>query len=88
MAQMRFITALLWLLAAAPLFAQEDARPDLSIREPERAARGRVAVLFSDLNLTYFWGDPQAHSRAPSLRFGVNLLVFAIDRQQAGPALR
>ncbi|MBN60282.1 MAG: hypothetical protein CME20_02890 [Gemmatimonadetes bacterium] len=50
--------------------------------------RGRVAVLFSDLNLTYFWGDPQAHSRAPSLRFGVNLLVFAIARQQAGPALR
>ena len=235
MAQMRFITALLWLLAAAPLAAQEDARPDLSIREPERGARartyvlasliykdaedgidrfplavpeliqyvednteldvrlrgedrtlrrlgrflqdggllyaedvrprglgrfrfgdagrsgtpfdrqfkelvkdpdilgaggsrwrkvprdhtlysrffalpdgpppgahqpgtitdlemleyrGRVAVLFSDLNLTYFWGDPQAHSRAPSLRFGVNLLVFAIARQQAGPALR
>ena len=231
MAQMRFITALLWLLAAAPLAAQEHARPDLSIREPERSARartyvlasliykdaedgvdrfplavpeliqyvednteldvglrgedrtlrqldgitllyaedvrprglgrfrfgdagragtpfdrqfkelvkdsdilgaggsrwrkvprdhalyssffalpdgpppgahqpgtitdlemleyrGRVAVLFSDLNLTYFWGDPQAHSRAPSLRFGVNLLVFAIARQQAGPALR
>ena len=231
MAQMRFITALLWLLAAAPLAAQEDARPDLSIREPERGARartyvlasliykdaedgvdrfplavpeliqyvednteldvglrgedrtlrqldgitllyaedvrprglglfrfgdagrsgtpfdrhfkelvkdpdilgaggsrwrkvprdqalyssffalpdgpppgahqpgtitdlemleyrGRVAVLFSDLNLTYFWDDPEAHGRAPSLRFGVNLLAFAIARQQAGSALR
>lgn len=50
--------------------------------------RGRVVVIFSDLNLTYYWSDPLAQGREPSLQFGVNLLVFAMARQQAGPALR
>ena len=50
--------------------------------------RGRISVIFSDLNLTYYWGDPLAQGREPSLQFGVNLLVFAMARQQAGPALR
>jgi hypothetical protein len=50
--------------------------------------RGRVAVVFSDLNISYLWSDPQATGHQRSLHFGVNLLVFARAQQQAGPALR
>lgn len=67
-----------------PGAAQAGTETDLEMLE----YRGRVGVIFSDLNLTYLWGDPLAQGREPSLQFGVNLLVFAMTRQQAGPALR
>jgi hypothetical protein len=49
--------------------------------------RGRGTVIFSDMNFTYYWSAPQAQNREPSLQFGVNLIVCAMARQQAGPAL-
>jgi hypothetical protein len=43
--------------------------------------RGRVAVVFSDLNLSWYWGDTQADSeRERGLQFGVNLIVFALTQ--------
>lgn len=46
--------------------------------------RGRVAVIFSELNLSRFWGDVEAESRELGLRFGVNLVVFAMTQKAAG----
>jgi hypothetical protein len=43
--------------------------------------RGRPAVLFSDLNLSWFWGDPLAEGRLRGLQFGGNLIVYAMTRQ-------
>ena len=42
--------------------------------------RGRVAVVFSDLNISWYWGDPQADARERGLQFGVNLVVFALTQ--------
>ena len=42
--------------------------------------RGRVAVVFSDLNISYYWGDPLADARERGLQFGVNLIVFALTQ--------
>jgi hypothetical protein len=42
--------------------------------------RGRVAVVFSDLNISYYWGDPLADARERGLQFGVNLVVFALTQ--------
>lgn len=47
--------------------------------------RGRLAVLFSNLNLTWYWGsdgakDPQTGGRTPGLTFGVNVIVFALTQ--------
>jgi len=42
--------------------------------------RGRVAVVFSDLNISYYWGDPRADARERGLQFGVNLIVFALTQ--------
>ena len=42
--------------------------------------RGRVAVVFSDLNLSWYWGDPMADARERGLQFGVNLIVFALTQ--------
>ena len=129
----------IWILYIAPLFAEEETRPDLA--EPVRATRnetyvvasllyrnaedirprdhalyssffalpdgpppgasrastitdlemlekrGRGTVIFSDMNFTYYWSAPQAQNREPSLQFGVNLIVCAMARQQAGPTL-
>ncbi len=50
--------------------------------------RGRVAVFFSDLNISYLWSAPQETGRARAFEFGVNLIVFAMAQQAAGPALR
>ena len=48
--------------------------------------RGRVAVVFSDLNISSYWGDPAARARERGLQFGVNLVVFALT-QPGGIAL-
>lgn len=50
--------------------------------------RGRVAVIFSDLNISWYWGDFLASSRDRGLQFGVNLIVFAITQRAAGPPMR
>ena len=43
--------------------------------------RGRVVVVFSDLNISWYWGDTQADSeRERGLQFGVNLIVFALTQ--------
>lgn len=46
---------------------------------------GRVAVIFSDLNISWYWGDPLAVSRDRGLQFGANLIVFAMAQRAAGP---
>jgi hypothetical protein len=50
--------------------------------------RGRVAVIFSDLNISWYWGDPLAASRDRGLQFGTNLIVFAMTQRAAGPVGR
>jgi len=42
--------------------------------------RGRVAVVFSDLNISWYWGDPRADARERGLQFGVNLIVYALTQ--------
>jgi hypothetical protein len=47
--------------------------------------RGRVAVVFSDLNISYYWGNPLADARERGLQFGANLLVYALTQHVARP---
>ena len=42
--------------------------------------RGRVAVVFSDLNVSWYWGDPLADARERGLQFGVNMIVYALTQ--------
>ena len=42
--------------------------------------RGRVAVVFSDINISWYWGDPNADARERGLQFGVNLIVYALTQ--------
>ena len=42
--------------------------------------RGRVAVVFSDLNISWYWGDQNAEARERGLQFGVNLIVYALTQ--------
>lgn len=46
--------------------------------------RGRPAVIFSDLNISWYWGDPLADSRERGLQFGCNLIVYAMAQRAAG----
>ena len=50
--------------------------------------RGRVVVVFSDLNISWYWGDPLANARQRGLQFGVNLIVYAMTQRALGPGLR
>lgn len=43
--------------------------------------RGRPVVIFSDLNISFYWGDPMAESRERGLEFGANLLVYAMTQR-------
>lgn len=49
--------------------------------------RGRLAIIFSDLNISWFWGNLEADSRERSLQFGTNLVVFALAQKYAGRPL-
>ncbi len=49
--------------------------------------RGRLAVVFSDLNISHFWGNLNADGRDRSLQFGSNLIVFALTQKYAGRPL-
>ncbi len=42
--------------------------------------RGRLAVVFSDLNISWYWGDPDANAKERGLQFGVNLIVYALTQ--------
>ena len=37
-------------------------------------------VVFSDLNVSWYWGDPLADARERGLQFGVNLIVYALTQ--------
>ncbi len=43
--------------------------------------RGRVAVIFSDLNISWYWGSVEADSRQRGMQFGANLIVFALAQR-------
>lgn len=45
--------------------------------------RGRTAVIFSDLNISWFWADTEADGRNRGLQFGCNLIVYAVARRAA-----
>ena len=45
--------------------------------------RGRVAVIFSDLNISRFWGNVEDGSRLRGLQFGANLIVSALTQKMA-----
>ena len=49
--------------------------------------KGRIAVIFSDLNISWFWGNLNADGRNRSLQFGTNLLVCALAQKYAGQPL-
>jgi hypothetical protein len=51
------------------------------VRLERLRVRGRTAVIFSDLNLSWYWGDPRATRPEEGLRFGANLAAYAFDRQ-------
>ena len=43
--------------------------------------RGRVAIVFSDLNISWYWGQTGADvARERGLQFGVNLIVYALTQ--------
>ena len=42
--------------------------------------RGRMAILFSDLNISFYWGDQNANAKERGLQFGVNLIVYALTQ--------
>ena len=46
--------------------------------------RGRVVVIFSELNISMHWANPKAENRDKSLRLGANLIVFAMTQQISG----
>jgi len=49
--------------------------------------RGRIAVIFSDLNISWYWSTLIADSRDRSLQLGVNLIVQALAQRFAGAPL-
>ncbi|OPX25030.1 MAG: hypothetical protein B1H02_02250 [Candidatus Latescibacteria bacterium 4484_107] len=42
--------------------------------------RGRLAVVFSDLNLSWYWGEKNVSGRERGLQFGVNLIAYALTQ--------
>ena len=42
--------------------------------------RGRLAVLFSDLNVSWYWGEQNATGKERGLQFGVNIVVYALTQ--------
>ena len=49
--------------------------------------RGRTAIIFSDLNISWFWGNLEADGRDRSLQFGSNLVIYALTKKFAGRPL-
>jgi len=42
--------------------------------------RGRLAVVFSDLNISWYWGEKEVSGRERGLQFGVNLIAYALTQ--------
>ena len=42
---------------------------------------GRLAVAFSDLNISWYWGEKSVSGRERGLQFGVNLIVYALTQR-------
>ena len=42
---------------------------------------GRSVVVFSDLNISWYWGEKHVSYRDPGLQFGVNLIVYALTQR-------
>lgn len=62
--------------------------PNGDVRDLEAIEiRGRTAVLFSDLNISWLWANIKAEGRERNLQFGVNLVVFALANKLAGRPL-
>lgn len=49
--------------------------------------RGRIAVIFSDLNLSWYWATLDAEGRDRPLQVGVNLIIQALSQRFAGRPL-
>lgn len=49
--------------------------------------RGRIAVVFSDLNLSWYWATLDAEGRDRPLQIGVNLIIQALTQRFAGRPL-
>jgi hypothetical protein len=49
--------------------------------------RGRIAVVFSDLNISWYWATQDAEGRDRYLQMGVNLVVQALTQRFAGAPL-
>jgi hypothetical protein len=49
--------------------------------------KGRTAVVFSDLNISWFWANQDAEGRERSLQFGTNIVIFALAKKLAGRPL-
>ncbi len=62
--------------------------PNGDVRDLEAIEiRGRTAVIFSDLNISWLWANIKAEGRERNLQFGVNLVVFALAKKLAGRPL-
>ncbi len=62
--------------------------PNGDVRDLEAIeVRGRTAVVFSDLNISWLWANLKAEGRERNLQFGVNLIVFALANKLAGRPL-
>lgn len=49
--------------------------------------RGRLAVIFSDLNFSSYWATTDAEGRDSSMRLGTNVVVLALTYRLAGRPL-
>ncbi len=49
--------------------------------------KGHTAVIFSDLNISWFWASLDAEGRERNLQFGANIVVFALAKKLAGRPL-
>jgi len=71
-------------LDGPPLSATTDGNVfDLEMLE----YRGRIAVVFSDLNISWYWATQDAKGRDRCLQLGVNLVVQALTQRFAGAPL-
>jgi len=49
--------------------------------------RGRILVIFSELNISVYWANVAVSSRKRYLQFGTNLIVFSLAQRVAGMPL-
>jgi len=47
--------------------------------------QGRLTVVFSDLNISWYWGGQRVQGAERGLQFGVNLLAFAMREAWEAP---